>query len=63
VRNPDRRGVVLDDYPHVKRWHDAIAQRPAVMRGVEVLSENQRRGPMSDQERENLFGARQFSPR
>uniref|UniRef100_A0A8J4H8U2 Glutathione S-transferase family protein n=1 Tax=Acidicaldus sp. TaxID=1872105 RepID=A0A8J4H8U2_9PROT len=63
VRNPDRRGVVLDDYPHVKRWHDAIAQRPAVMRGVEVLSENQRRGAMSDQERENLFGARQFSPR
>jgi GST-like protein len=63
VRNPDRRGVVLDDYPHVKRWHDAIAQRPAVMRGVEVLSENQRRGPMSDQERENLFGSRQFSPR
>jgi GST-like protein len=63
VRNPDRRGVVLDDYPHVKRWHDAIAQRPAVVRGVEVLSENQRRGAMSDQERENLFGARQFSPR
>jgi GST-like protein len=63
VRNPDRRGVVLDDYPHVKRWHDAIAQRPAVMRGVEVLSENQRRGAMSDQERENLFGARQFSAR
>jgi GST-like protein len=63
VRNPDRRGVVLDDYPHVKRWHDAIAQRPAVVRGVEVLSENQRRGAMSDQERENLFGARQFSAR
>ena len=63
VRNPDRRGVVLDDYPHVKRWHDAIALRPAVVRGVEVLSENQRRGAMSDQERENLFGARQFSAR
>ena len=63
VRNPDRRGVVLDDYPHVKRWHDAIALRPAVVRGVEVLSENRRRGAMSDQERENLFGARQFSAR
>ena len=63
VRNPARRGIDLADYPHVRRWHDAIAARPAVMRGVEVLSENQRRGAMTNQERENLFGAKQFGAR
>jgi GST-like protein len=63
VRNPARRGIDLADYPHVRRWHDEIAARPAVMRGVEVLSENQRRGAMTDQERENLFGAKQFGAR
>ncbi len=63
IRNPDRRGIDLADYPAVRRWHDAIAARPAVERGVEVLSERQRRGQISDAERENLFGARQFAAR
>lgn len=63
VRNPDRRGIDLSDYPAVKRWHDAIAARPAVRRGVEVLSERQRRGPISDTERENMFGRTQFAVR
>ena len=63
VRNPDRRNIDLADYPNVKRWHDAIAARPAVQRGVAVLAENQRRGQMTDKERENLFGATQFNRR
>jgi GSH-dependent disulfide-bond oxidoreductase len=63
VRNPDRRGIDLADYPALQRWHDAIAARPAVQRGVEVLAERQRRGQISDAERENLFGARQFAAR
>ncbi len=42
VRDPDRRGIDLADYPAVLRWHDAIAARPAVERGVQVLAENQR---------------------
>jgi GST-like protein len=28
--------VNLSDYPHVKRWYDAIGQRPAVQRGMEI---------------------------
>jgi len=63
IRNPERRRVDLADYPALKRWHDVIAARPAVQRGVEVLSENQRRGAMSAEERENMFGATQFRAR
>jgi GST-like protein len=63
VRNPDRRGIDLADYPSVKRWHDAIAARPAVQRGVAVLSEHQRQGPMTDEERDVLFGQTQFTRR
>jgi GST-like protein len=63
IRFPERRGINLDDYPNVKRWFDAIAARPAVQRGCEVLSERQRKGAMSDAERENLFGNTQFKAR
>jgi GST-like protein len=63
VRNPDRRGIDLAEYPAVQRWHDAIAARPAVQRGVEVLSESQRNGPMSEAERELLFGKTQYQRR
>ena len=63
IRNPDRRNIDLSVYPHVKRWHDAIAARPAVQRGVEVLSENQRKGAMTDAEKEVMFGKTQFAMR
>ena len=63
VRNPERRGIDLAAYPAVKRWHDAIAARPAVERGVAVLSERRRVGPMSEAERDNMFGATQFAVR
>jgi GST-like protein len=63
VRNPDRRNIDLGQYPHVKRWHDAIAARPAVQRGVAVLAEKQRTGQMTDAEREQLFGKTQFATR
>ena len=63
IRNADRRGIDLAQYPHVRRWHDAIAARPAVQRGVQVLAENQRQGAMSDAEREVMFGKTQFAAR
>jgi GST-like protein len=47
----------------VKRWHDAMAARPAVQRGVAVLAENQRQGQMTDAEREIMFGKTQFAAR
>ena len=63
VRNPERRNIDLADYPAVKRWHDTIAARPAVQRGVAVLYESQRTGPVTDQWRENMFGKSQFAAR
>ena len=63
LRFPERRGIDLADYPAVKRWFDAIDARPAVMRGVEVLSESQRKGAMTDAEREVMFGKTQFAAR
>ncbi|MGH7210628.1 MAG: glutathione binding-like protein, partial [Acetobacteraceae bacterium] len=63
ARNPDRRGVDLGGLPHLARWLDAVAGRPAVQRGVAVLSDHQRRGPIDDAQREVLFGKTQFAAR
>jgi GST-like protein len=63
IRNPERRNINLDDYPNVKRWHDTLAARPAVQRGVAVLLEEQRKGKMTDAEREIMFGNTQFAVR
>ncbi len=30
------QGIALADYPNVKRWYDALAERPGVNRGMEV---------------------------
>jgi GSH-dependent disulfide-bond oxidoreductase len=63
IRNPQRRNIDLAQYPAVRRWHDAIAARPAVRRGVEVLADRQRRGQITDAEREVMFGKTQFAVR
>jgi GST-like protein len=63
IRNSERRGIDLTQFPAVQRWHDAIAARPAVQRGVAVLAERQRRGSISDAEREVMFGKTQFAVR
>ncbi len=63
LRSHERQGVDLADYPNVKRWFDEIAARPAVMRGVEVLAEKRRAGPMDAKAREMMFGAAQYKRR
>jgi GST-like protein len=63
MRYGDRRGVNIDDFPNVKRWFDSIDARPAVKRGLEVLSEKSRNGPMDDKQKEILFGATQYAKR
>jgi GST-like protein len=62
LRSWKNQGIDWNDYPHLKGWFDEIAKRPAVMRGVEVLSDK-RRSITDDKSREVLFGARQFARR
>jgi GST-like protein len=62
LRNWERQGVVLADYPHVEAWFRKIADRPAVQRGVKVLADL--RKPITDDKaREVLFGATQYRKR
>jgi GST-like protein len=63
LRYPDRQGVEIDAYPRLKKWRDAILERPAAKRGVEVLAERRRPGAMSDKEKEVLFGKTQYEKR
>jgi GST-like protein len=60
----ERQGMVLGDYPNLERWFNAIAARPAVQRGLAVLSEKARKPKdLSDAAREILFGAKQYERR
>ncbi len=63
VRTPARRNIDFAEFPNVARWHDAIAARPAVVRGLALLGERTRQGPMTQEQRDNLFGATQFATR
>jgi GSH-dependent disulfide-bond oxidoreductase len=62
TRSWQNQGIDLSDYPNVKRWHEAIAARPAVQRGVDVLA-SARRALTDDKARDMLFGATQYAKR
>jgi GST-like protein len=52
---PSGQGQSLDDFPHMKRWHERMATRPGVQRGMDV-GNDVRQGGMDDQARAILFG-------
>jgi len=62
IRPYENQGQSLGDYPHLKRWFDAIAERPAVERGVAVLADA-RPPKLDDKAKEQLFGASQYQKR
>jgi GSH-dependent disulfide-bond oxidoreductase len=62
TRSTQNQGIDWADFPHVKRWHDAIAARPAVTKGVNVLA-NLRKPLVDEKAKETLFGATQFAKR
>ncbi|CAN7446184.1 glutathione binding-like protein [Trinickia sp. LjRoot230] len=60
TRSWQNQGIELAEFPNVKRWHEAIAARPAVIRGVDVLA-SARQALTDDKAREMLFGATQYA--
>ena len=62
LRSWKNQGIDWADYPHLKGWFDEVAARPAVERGVAVLS-GQRKPLVSDSARDVLFGSQQYQRR
>jgi GST-like protein len=53
----------LDDFPHLRRWFETLAARPAVNRGFRVGNElREGRSGMTDAERQVLLGQRARTP-
>ena len=48
----ERQGQKLEDFPNVKRWLNAIATRPAVVKAYAVAESK----PMTDDDKKVLFG-------
>ncbi len=64
LRYHENQGQKLEDYPHLKRWYDALGARPAVRRGLAVLEEESRSPQQMDQQAKHLlFGAGQYEKR
>jgi GSH-dependent disulfide-bond oxidoreductase len=62
LRSWQNQGIDWADYPNLKKWFDGIAARPAVQRGVALLTDL-RKPLMDDKARENMFGATQYQRR
>ncbi|MBT8552888.1 glutathione S-transferase family protein [Polynucleobacter paneuropaeus] len=62
TRNWKNQGIEIDEFPHFKKWFEKISARPAVRRGVEVLT-NLRKPLTDDKARDLLFGASQYQKR
>ncbi len=63
LRSYRNQNVDMDAYPHVKRWFDTMNARPAVQRGLEVLSHIKRPPPNDPTVQANYFGAAQYQKR
>jgi GST-like protein len=62
LRSWQNQGIEWADYPHLKKWFDRIAARPAVQRGVQVLADL-RKPLVDDKAREMMFGTAQYKKR
>jgi GST-like protein len=52
----ERQGQTLGDFPHLKRWFDAIWARPATKKAYELGKQFQSVAPTSEEARKILFG-------
>ena len=63
LRSHERQGQKLEDFPNLKRWYDKIEARPAVQRGLQLLADKRRTGPMDEKAKEVMFGSTQYQRR
>ncbi len=62
VRGAQREPEQLEPLPHLRRWLDALGNRPAVKRGLAVMADLPQQ-PLTDEERSILYGKQQFERR
>ncbi len=61
IRLHERQGQDMADHPHLSRWFDAIAARPAVARDMDKTRDVV--GTITDEMWDNLWGKKQFERR
>jgi GSH-dependent disulfide-bond oxidoreductase len=52
----ERLGQTLAEFPNLRRWYDAMKERPSVRRGIDVGKELRTPGTMDEQAKKILFG-------
>jgi len=59
----ENQGIDIGKVPYVARWLDAIRERPAVQRAVQVLADRRKDITKDPKAKEMLFGATQYAQR
>lgn len=52
----EKQGQNLNDFPHLKRWFEMMAKRPAVVRAYELARNINNDKPLTDEAKKILFG-------
>ena len=55
--------IDLSDFPNVERWFQTLSRREAVMRGAQLMKDQEVIGNVTDETREVYFGRRQLERR